>query len=179
MKILLQVKFIMVAGLNFLYSLIPLFFIRKIFLFVVGVHIGKNSYIHRGVKFFHIGNVRMGSNSVVNFGCYLDNRRGIFIGNNVGIAHNCKIYTLGHDVNDSCFRTKGAPVYLKDNVFVFSNVIIMPGITIGEGAIVLPGSIVTKDVAEYTIVGGNPAKYVRSRERNIQYKLDYGYWFAL
>ena len=52
----------------------------------------------------------VGRNTVINFGCYLDNRRGITIGNNVGIAHNTKIYTLGHDLNDSQFKTKGAPV---------------------------------------------------------------------
>ena len=69
-----------------------------------------------------------------------------------------KIYTLCHDLNDSSFSTKGAPVNIEDNVFVFSNAMIMPGVTIGEGAIVLAGSVVTKDVEPWTIVGGNPAK---------------------
>lgn len=63
---------------------------------------------------------------MINLGCYLDNRRGITIGDNVGIAHNTKIYTLGHDLNDPQFKTKGAPVTIKDNAFVFSNVLIMP-----------------------------------------------------
>lgn len=121
----------------------------------------------------------MGRNSVVNFGCYLDNRRGIYIGDNVGIAHNTKIYTLGHDMNDPKFGTKGAPVYIKDNAFIFSNAMIMPGVTIGEGAIVLAGSVVTKDVEPWTIVGGNPAKKIRERQRNVDYKQVYRYWFAL
>ena len=97
----------------------------------------------------------LGKDTVINFGCYLDNRRGIYVGNNVGVAHNTKIYTLCHDLNDSSFSTKGAPVNIEDNVFVFSNAMIMPGVTIGEGAI---GSVVTKDVEPWTIVGGNPAK---------------------
>lgn len=121
----------------------------------------------------------VGHNSVINFGCYLDNRRGIYIGDNVGIAHNTKIYTLGHDLDDPQFKTKGAPVHINDNAFVFSNVLIMPGVTIGEGAIVLAGSVVTKDVEPWTIVGGNPAKKIRDRNRNIDYKQVYGYWFAL
>lgn len=121
----------------------------------------------------------MGTNSVINFGCYLDNRRGIRIGNNVGIAHNTRIYTLGHDINSPYFETKGAPVTIEDNVFIFSNALIMPGVTIHEGAIVLSGSVVTKDVDAYTVVGGNPAKYIKDRQRNIKYKQNYNYWFAL
>lgn len=121
----------------------------------------------------------MGCNSVINFGCYLDNRRGIRIGNNVGIAHNTKIYTLGHIIDSPDFETQGFPVTIEDNVFVFSNAMIMPGITIHEGAIILAGSVVTKDVPEWTIVGGNPAKPLRQRNREVAYKQNYGYWFAL
>ena len=120
-----------------------------------------------------------GKNSVINWGCYLDNRRGIYIGDNVGIAHNVKIYTLGHDMDDPKFGTKGAPVQINDNVFIFSNAMIMPGVSIGEGAIVLTGSVVTKDVEPWTIVGGNPAKKIRERKKQVDYKQIYRYWFAL
>lgn len=60
----------------------------------------------------------LGKDTVINFGCYLDNRQSIYVGNNVGVAHNTKIYTLGHDLNDSSFSTKGAPVNIEDNVFI-------------------------------------------------------------
>jgi maltose O-acetyltransferase len=131
------------------------------------------------VKFFHVGNLKIGANSTVCFGCYLDNRRGIYIGDNVGIAHDTKIYSLGHDLNDPEFKTKGSPVIIEDNVFIFSNVLIMPGIRIGEGAVVLSGSIVTKNVEPYTIVGGNPAKKIKDRIKEINYNQRYRYWFAL
>lgn len=177
-NILLQIKFIIVANLNFTYTFIPLF-IRRYYLRIYNIKIGKKSYIHRGVKFFHVGNLTIGNNSVVNFSCFLDNRRGIYIGNNVGIAHNTKIYTLGHNLNSPNFETKGAPVYIEDNAFIFSNCIIMPGIVIGEGSIILPGSIVTKSTDPYTINGGNPSKFIKFREKNITYKHNYGYLFAL
>ena len=93
---------------------------------VVWYSLGGGTSIHRGCKFFHVGKLTIGKNSVINFGCYLDNRRGITIGNNVGLAHNIKIYTLGHDLNDTQFKSKGAAVTIKDNVFIFSNVLIMP-----------------------------------------------------
>jgi acetyltransferase-like isoleucine patch superfamily enzyme len=55
----------------------------------------------------------------------------------------------------------------------------MPGVTIHEGAIVLSGSVVTKDVPAFSIVGGNPAKVIKERNREINYKNNYPYWFAL
>ena len=126
-----------------------------------------------------MGKLTSGKNSVINLSRYLDNRRGINIGNTVGLAHNTQIYTLGHDLNDPQFQTKGAAVTINDNVFIFSNALIMPGVTIGEGAIVLAGSVVTKNVEPWTIVGGNPAKKIRERSREIDYKQIYRYWFAL
>ena len=178
MNSLLQVKFLVVEFLNLTYLFFPNP-IRRVYLRLFLLKVGRHSYIHRSCKFFHVGKFSVGRNSVINFGCYLDNRRGLYIGNNVGIAHDTKIYTLGHDINDSLFRAKGSPVYIEDNVFVFSNVLIMPGITIHEGAVVLSGAVVTKEVPAYTVVGGNPAKYIKERNRNIDYLNNYGYWFAL
>lgn len=177
-SILLQCKFLLVEFLNFTYVLIPNPF-RRYYLALYGIRIRSKSSIHRGCRFFHVGKFEMGHNSVVNFGCYLDNRRGITIGNNVGIAHNTKIYTLGHNIESPKFETKGAPVVIEDNVFIFSNVIVMPGVTIHEGAIVLAGSVVTKDVEAWAIVGGNPAKKIKDRQRKIAYLQNYNYWFAL
>jgi maltose O-acetyltransferase len=175
---LLQDNFLIVAILNFLTNIIP-YPLRNIFLRLFGIKIALSSSLHRKARFFHIGNFLCGKNSVINFGCYLDNRRKITIGNNVGIAHDTKIYTLGHDINDPQFKTRGKEVIIKDNVFIFSNVLIMPGITIGEGAIILAGSVVTHDVIPYAIVGGNPAKKIKMRDVNINYKIHYNYWFAL
>ena len=178
LSILLQCKFILVAFLNITYNFIPNPF-RKYYLAIWGIKLKKGSSIHRFCHFFHIGKLSIGKYSVINSGCYLDNRRGITIGNNVGIAHDSKIYTLGHNIDSPKFETKGAPVTIKDNVFIFSNCLIMPGITIHEGAIVLAGSVVTKDVPPYTVVGGNPAKEIRQRPKEIDYKQNYNYWFAL
>lgn len=178
-KMKLQANFIAIACLNTFYRFIPFFFLKTIYLRIFGIEIGKSSCIHRGARFFSIGKLKIGQGSVVNFNCYLDNRRGIYIGNNVGIAHDCKIYTLGHDLNDPEFKTIGAPVRIHDNAFLFSNCIILPGVKIGEGAVVLSGAIVTKNLEPYTVYGGNPAKKIKERIRDVNYRRDYRYWFAL
>lgn len=177
-KILLQLKFILVAWLNVTNTILPNP-LRKWYLRCFGIVMRKGSCIHHGCKFFHVGKFSMGRNSVINSGCYLDNRRGISIGNNVGIAHDTRIYTLGHNLDSPEFETKGLPVTIEDNVFVFANAMIMPGVTIHEGAVVLSGSVVTKDVPAWTVVGGNPAKEIRKRSSDISYCSKYNYWFAL
>lgn len=117
---------------------------------------------------------------MINSGCYLDNRRGIFIGNNVIIAHRpLKIYTLGHEVDDPEFKTKGSSVVLKDYVIVFSNALIMPGVIIEKGAVVLPGSVVTKNIGEMEIVGGNPAVCVKKRKQLHTKKKIIKYWLSI
>lgn len=176
--LLLQCKFFLVFFLNVTVKIIPYPF-RNLWLFLFGIRVPMSSSIHRGVKFFHIGKMTMGRNSVINFGCYLDNRRGIEIGSNTAIAHNCKIYTLGHNIDSPKFETRGAPVKIGNDVFIFANSLIMPGVTIGDGAVILPGSIVTKDVDPFSVVGGIPAKFIKERNKSIEYKISYNYWFAL
>lgn len=78
-SILLQGKFILVEILNVTYNIIPNP-LRNFYLRCFGIEIGSASSIHRCCKFFHVGKLVIGKNSVVNFGCYLDNRRGISIG---------------------------------------------------------------------------------------------------
>lgn len=162
-RLLLQCKFLLVAWLNISYMLVPNP-LRKYYLRLFGIKIGAGSSIHRCCKFFHVGGLTIGRNSVVNFGCYLDNRRGITIGDDVGLAHNVKIYTLGHNMDSPNFETKGSAVVIEDGAFVFANAMIMPGVTLHKNCIVLPGSVVTKDVEVNTVVGGNPAKFVRKRD---------------
>jgi acetyltransferase-like isoleucine patch superfamily enzyme len=158
----LQIFYILLKLYNFLFSIFFGFGLRKFLMKVVGFKIGKNTSI-QAVRFFSFGKLKIGNNTIVNSGCYLDNRRGITIGNNVVIAHDTKIYTLGHDINDSNFITKGAEVIIEDYVILFANVLVMPGVTIAKGAVVLPGSVVTKNVESMNVVGGNPACLIKKR----------------
>ena len=105
----------------------------------------------------------MGQNSIIGNNAFLDGRTGLFIGKNVNIAGEVRIYTMEHDVTSPTFAAMGAQVHIKDWVYIGTRVTILPGVTIGEGAVVASGAVVTKDVKAWTLVGGVPAKFIKTR----------------
>lgn len=178
-KLLIQIKFFIVGLINLTFRIMPFFSLRKILLQLLGSKIGRETYIHRNIRFFDLGKIIVGDNTTINSRTYLDARRTIVIGNNVMIGHDCKIYTLGHDINDPLFPTKGSSVIIEDDVVIFSNVLIMPGVKISKGAVIYSGSVITKDVIRYSVMGGNPAVKISERNNNIGYKLKYNFWLSL
>lgn len=173
----LQIWIIIIAIFNLTYRFLLFNNLKKILLKKLGFRIGNRTYIHNST-FLSLGKFTIGNNSVINPKCIIDNRGEIVIGNNVSIAHFSKIYTTGHDINCSYFTGVKKPVIIKDYVVLFSSCIVQPGVTIEEGAVVFPGSVVTKDIPAYSLVGGNPAKVVGVRNSNLNYKIDYGYKFV-
>ena len=175
----LNIKKAAVALFNSALSLALFFNLRRSLLRLTGCQVGAKTTVHRKVVFFTFGNFSIGKNCTVNYDCYLDNRAGIQIGDNVNISHNARIYTLGHDIDDPMSCLVGKPVVIEDNAWIFPNVMVMPGVTIGKGAVVYPGSVVTRNVEAYSIVGGNPARHLRFRNKNILYSADFPIWFAV
>lgn len=107
-------------------------------------------------------NIHLGKNVFINSGCRFQDQGGIYIGDNVLIGHDVVLATLNHEENpEKRGNLRPAPIRIADNVWIGSNVTILPGVTIGKNAIVAAGAVVTKDVAENTVVGGVPAKYIR------------------
>ena len=170
---------IILALFNTLISVSVFFALRRLLLRLFGVQIGDRVTVHRAVRMFAFGRLSIGDRSTINYGCFLDNRAGISIGRNVNVSHCVKIYSMGHDVNDPLCSLTRRPVVIEDNVWIFPSAMIMPGVTLSEGAVVYPGSVVVKDVPPYAIVGGNPARVIGERNRDIKYKLDFSIWFAI
>ncbi len=135
-----------------------------------GVNIHNSVPIYSGLEWWN-GPLEIAEGSTVGFNNHLDCRCGITIGKNVCLASNVCIWTLHHDYNDANFGTKGGAVYIGDYAWLCSHCIILPGVKIGEGAVVASGAVVCKDVEAWTVVGGVPAKEIGKRERkNYHYK---------
>lgn len=105
-------------------------------------------------------------------GVLLDARKSLTIGENAVIGYEAVIWTWNHDYNDIHFCGSGAPVVIGPFAWICSRSIILPGVTIGEGAVVASGSIVTKDIPPYAVVAGIPAKVIGRRTKK---EWDYGY----
>ena len=137
-----------------------------------GVRIGRDSSICAGCFITGYG-ITIGDNTVVNRFTYLDGRVPLRIGNNVNISHYTLIQTLTHDPQAADFGTVQGPVAIEDHAWIGARAIILPGVTIGEGAVVGAGAVVTKSVAPYTIVAGSPARVIGERTRNLTYRTRY------
>ena len=107
-------------------------------------------------------NIKLGKNVFINSCCRFQDQGGIEIGNNVLIGHNVTIATLNHEINPAK-RANLTPASVKigNNVWIGSDSTILPGVEIGDGAIIGAGSVVTKNVTKNTIVAGNPAKLIK------------------
>ena len=107
-------------------------------------------------------NITVGKGVFLNTGCHFGDQGGITIGDNVLFGSNVVIATVNHDFDPANRRTAyPSPVVIGNNVWIGSSVTIVPGVTIGENAIVAAGAVVTKDVPPNTVVGGNPARILR------------------
>ena len=109
-------------------------------------------------------NVEMGRYVAIDYGVNLYSVDKITIGTKVAISREAFICTASHDITKPERPLVTAPITICDGVWIGARAIILPGVTIGEGAVVAAGAVVTKDVEPFTVVGGNPAKFIKKRE---------------
>ncbi len=107
-------------------------------------------------------NIHVGKNVFINMGCKFQDQGGIFIGDGALIGHNVVLATLNH-AKSPCDRSTmlPAPIHIGKNVWIGADATVLPGVTIGDGAIVAAGAVVNRDVPENTVVGGVPAKVIK------------------
>ncbi len=153
-------------------SSVRLFWFRRI----MGFEIGPGSSILTDFKVSRRGNLKLGRSCVVNNSCRFDNRFLIELDDNVSITYGTMILTKGHDIDSPTFATKGGGVKIGSYAWVCAQAIILPGVTLGQGAVALTGAVVTRDVAPFQVVGGNPAQLVRERPQNQAYVLKWDPW---
>jgi maltose O-acetyltransferase len=153
-------------------SHVPSHIFRKLFYQLAGMKIGRGSTVHMWANFFDPGGIVIGQDSIVGDHVFLDGRATIKIGNHVDIASQVLIYNSEHDLEKEDFSAKLESVEIGDYVFIGPRAIILPGVKIGKGAVVGAGAVVTKDVPDFAIVGGVPAKVISERKnKDPHYKL--------
>ncbi len=149
--------------------------LRRIFLTrVMRLGMGAHSSVHLGLRLYTRGGIVIGRNTVIDHHCSLDGRGHITIGNNVNLAPETMILTGSHDPDSKeTFDAYLKPVIIEDYVWIATRAIVLPGVRLGQGAIVGAGSVVTKDVEAGWIVAGNPARPIRKREGPQSYTLEW------
>lgn len=166
--------------LNYFVSVFPIWLLRRAYMRLLNVKIGERTIIDMRFYIIKPKSLIVGKFSHINRGCFLDARGGLIIGNNVSISHNVSLVSASHDMNSRFFDYISAPIVINDNVWIGLNAIILKGVTIGEGAVVAAGSVVSKDVDAFTVVAGIPAKKIADREKELQYNCtDFAYFKSI
>ena len=107
-------------------------------------------------------NITIGRDVFINSGCHFQDQGGIVIGDGSMIGHNVVLATINHDLCPMENRKNHyAPIKIGNHVWIGSNAIILPGVSIGEWAVVAAGAVVTKDIPPLTVAGGVPAKVIK------------------
>lgn len=146
-----------------------LWYYRKL----MGFQIGKYTNIFMDCVFDSGKGLKIGDNTVINAKCRIDTRGGVRIGNSVSISQEVIIITTDHDMNSLVFAGRRGEVVIEDYAWIGTRSLIQPGVRIGKGAVVAAGAVVTKDVSDFTVVGGVPAAYMAQRNDQVEYKLEY------
>lgn len=128
-----------------------------------GMKAGGSVYIQPTAKIWAPWNLCLASNIAIDDSANLYSVDTITIGTKVAISREAFLCTASHDVGIPSRPLITAPIKICDGVWIGARAIIMPGVTIGEGAVVAAGAVVTRDVAPWTIVGGCPAKFIKKR----------------
>lgn len=123
--------------------------------------IGEGSRVMPPLNLVCASEVTIGKNVIIMGGCLMMSRGSITIDDDAMIAANVQLISNNHDLHDRQLLIC-KPVHICRNAWIGAGATILPGVTVGENAVVAAGAVVTKDVAPNTIVGGNPAKFIKS-----------------
>ncbi len=154
-------------------GLLPSVSLRKLLYKGLGIRMGKRVVIHFRTEFRAPQNCIIGDGTIIGDNAILDARSGLTLGRNVNISSNVSIYTLQHNYKDPnflCNQDRDMAVSIGDRVWLGANVVVLPGVTIGEGAVCCAGAVVTKNVEPYAVVAGVPAKKIAERPENLKYE---------
>lgn len=126
--------------------------------------LGDDSWIEPPFRCDYGAQISLGEHAFVNCGCVFLDQAAIVIGNYAQIAPGVCLYTVGHPLDPEARDTGlefGRPITIQDSVWLGGNVVVLPGVTIGEGTVVAAGSVVTRDLPPRVLAAGNPCRVLR------------------
>lgn len=144
------------------------FFYRHVFC----VDMDKSSVLYYGAEIRAPWNLHIGKGTIIGDRAILDARSGIYIGDNVNFSTGVWIWTLQHNVQAPDFSSvgEGKTVRICDRAWLSCRTVVLPGVTVEEGAVVAAGAVLTKDCDPFTIWGGVPAKCIGERNKALTYE---------
>lgn len=139
------------------------------------LHLGQGctliSQIHKvSLGVYKGATLKLGHNVVINNGTIISARLGIDIGEGTAIGYHCLLMDSDHHALAPGLPVSEAPIVIGKHVWLASKVSVLPGVTIGDFAVVATGAVVTKDVPPYAVVGGVPAKVLRYVDQDITWR---------
>lgn len=152
-------------------GVLPSCHLRKFIYRILGACIAPRVVFHFKTEIREPSRLIVMGGAIIGDNAILDARGGLEIGANANLSSNVSIYTLQHDHRDPEFRctSLNAKVTIGARSWIGSNVIVLPGVKVGEGAVCCAGCVVTKDVEPYAVVAGIPAKKVNERPKVLTY----------
>lgn len=136
---------------------------------LLGVRAADHAIIWCGARINYPDRIEIGRNSIIGPDTVLLSQGTISIGENVNISGFSFIISQEHNAHSPGLETTLARVLIEDYVWLATNVTILPGVRVGRGALVAAGAVVTKDVPDFAIVAGNPARQIGSRPMDFTY----------
>jgi acetyltransferase-like isoleucine patch superfamily enzyme len=149
---------------------VPFWSWRRAYLRLLRMQIGKGTFIMKRNYFMNPNKVTIGSYSHINRDCIIDARGGLTIGDSVSISHRVNVMTGSHDVQSPTMAGVFKPIVIEDYAWIGIGATVLQNVTIGRGAVVCAGAVVTKDVAPFDIVAGVPAKPIGRRREDLHYR---------
>jgi maltose O-acetyltransferase len=122
--------------------------------------------------FFYGSDVKIGAGTLINHRCYFENRERIEIGRNCRVAMEVMFCTSTHEIGSSELRGgeyAGKPIKVGDGCWIGTRVIVLPGVTIGDGCVIAAGAVVTKDCKPNSLYAGIPANFIRNLSNDEKY----------
>lgn len=139
------------------------FLVRRVVLGVQGARVSSDCRIRTGVKIRFPWNLSVGTRSTIGDAANIWNLGRVEIGSNVVLSQRVHICAGTHDHLDPALPLLTSPITIEDEVWICAEAFIGPGVTVGRGAVVGARAVVTRDVAPYTVVAGNPAREIGRR----------------